>query len=1003
MFCGYLGIISRFLGPAVVVFVSLSCGFCSGQTVAIWTGGGDGTSYSDPANWNIGVVPINGGGTNYNVIVPDGENISFDISGSISGISYGSGGSIEIVGGINFEINSVALLNSSISAEGAGSRFSANGIGVQLGNGCRLDATNGAIIETSANTYNYTGNANLTAFHASGAGSTIDSSSMNSISRTPTNEWAVGTYYIADNGGLLDFSGVNSIDGGGWNGFNQFEISSGGDIDFQNVTTIHNDNRFIIDVSSYELPSLESASGLVVDLAVGTDFSTDGLLTVGGGHSSSFMIRDQSTWNAANLTTLNDTNLMISVGGTLNAPQLRTFRNSSLSLEPGVSFNAGLLEDVDNSSFQVSGGTEFAIGATSYNYTGNANLTAFHASGAGSTIDSSSMNSLSRTPTNEWAVGTYYIADNSGLLDFSGVNSIDGGGWNGFNQFEISSGGDIDFQNVTTIHNDNRFIIDVSSYELPSLESASGLVVDLAVGTDFSTDGLLTVGGGHSSQFNIPIFATWNAANLTTLNDTNLMVSVGGTLNAPQLRTFRNSSLSLEPGVSFNAGLLEDVDNSSFQVSGGTEFAIGATSYNYTGNANLTAFHASGAGSTIDSSSMNSLSRTPTNEWAVGTYYVADNGGLLDFSGVNSIDGGGWNGFNQFEISSGGSMVFGELVMSRKNYVEINGSNSTLFANSLIADSDSIFEVNNLGKIELRGSLLHKHTSENRFNLDQGRIGFDNTTEAWLEIAGENLGSNTNGLNNFAFQQLTVGGNASTKLYLTDQYDNGNRNGGSEVQYLLDVNGEGLVLNSGGTVVLMGHDLFISNGTDSFFNARDLFNPGDEFVQYGNGFISLTGDRGEILNGSFETGDLKGFKTVGSGMAEVVETPGDPPFLQLTAGSPIDVTQNVSTLDEAFFFSFDAMTEADSGILSLLVNGDVLTTWDYTELTGSEFSRYSFLINDPNYLGLTDVELGLRWDANTGQSVSLDNWRMSAVPEPGSLLILSIAGLALSARRRRRV
>jgi hypothetical protein len=308
-----------------------------------------------------------------------------------------------------------------------------------------------------------------------------------------------------------------------------------------------------------------------------------------------------------------------------------------------------------------------------------------------------------------------------------------------------------------------------------------------------------------------------------------------------------------------------------------------------------------------------------------------------------------------------------------------------------------------LGSLELSGSLLHRHTSESNFNFDNGRVRFVNSELAELELAGQMLGQSTNGLGNFGFQQLQVG-NATTNstLILGDRFDNGNRNGGVETQYLLDVNGQGLVLQNGSTVVLNGYDLLISNGTDSFFSARDLIGTGERYVQYGDGFISLTGDVGQILNGDFITGDLTGFKTVGSGMAEVIETAGDPPFLQLTAGSPIEISQFVSTMDDPFFISFDAMTGADSGMLSLFLDGQLLNTWDYSELLGSDFARFDYLVNDPSLRGLIDVEIGLLWDADTGDSVQLNNWRMSAVPEPGSLAVLALLGMGVATKRTRR-
>jgi len=45
----------------LVVFCLFTfCGMASGQTTATWTGGGDGISYNDLANWDTNVVPSTG-------------------------------------------------------------------------------------------------------------------------------------------------------------------------------------------------------------------------------------------------------------------------------------------------------------------------------------------------------------------------------------------------------------------------------------------------------------------------------------------------------------------------------------------------------------------------------------------------------------------------------------------------------------------------------------------------------------------------------------------------------------------------------------------------------------------------------------------------------------------------------------------------------------------------------------------------------------------------------
>ena len=95
---------------AILFVVGLCCCSVGNAQIANWTGGGDGVSYSDPLNWDIGVVPLNGGGANYNVIVGNGQSIDFDEPGTISGISYGTSGAIVVPVGVQFEIDSVCSL-----------------------------------------------------------------------------------------------------------------------------------------------------------------------------------------------------------------------------------------------------------------------------------------------------------------------------------------------------------------------------------------------------------------------------------------------------------------------------------------------------------------------------------------------------------------------------------------------------------------------------------------------------------------------------------------------------------------------------------------------------------------------------------------------------------------------------------------------------------------------------------------------------------------------------
>ena len=287
-----------------------------------------------------------------------------------------------------------------------------------------------------------------------------------------------------------------------------------------------------------------------------------------------------------------------------------------------------------------------------------------------------------------------------------------------------------------------------------------------------------------------------------------------------------------------------------------------------------------GPGSLIDASSIQTI--TNANTWRQ-TYFTAENGGVLDFSGVQTIDGGGFHSSgsairNNFSIASGGELRFGDVVLQQNNSFSIDGNSSVLSFDGVAINSGSIFVANNLATLASTGSIVHQHQTEGRFNFDGGRVLFDLEESVQFEIAGENRGLTTNGLNNFGFQQLMIGdGLHYTTLVVADEVNNGNRlNGLPEVLYLLDVNGEGLLIRSGSRLVLNGNDVFVSNGTNSFVSLRDMIAIGVISIPFDEGSVALTGEVGEVINGSFGTDSLVGFNVLGDGAAAIVNSPHGP-------------------------------------------------------------------------------------------------------------------------------
>ena len=64
-------------------------------------------------------------------------------------------------------------------------------------------------------------------------------------------------------------------------------------------------------------------------------------------------------------------------------------------------------------------------------------------------------------------------------------------------------------------------------------------------------------------------------------------------------------------------------------------------------------------------------------------------------------------------------------------------------------------------------------------------------------------------------------------------------------------------------------------------------------------------------------------------------------------------------------------------------------------------SSAGFRVEYPNWLFLDNVTLGIELDGLTGSQILLDNVEFSDVPEPATLTLLTLGGLAVLRKRRR--
>jgi hypothetical protein len=336
-----IGIFSRAaIGALILSGLLFCCGSATAQTTATYIGPNNG-NWSNPANWDIGVVPINNGGNTYNVIVPANKIVTFDLGTSInvSGLSLQSTGRINVNNGGSVNVIGFTLVAGYISSVGVGSQFNAVSPLAGFSPTPQLSATSGGSISIAAPVYQLTGGAldDINLLIADGANSSLNLGGVTLFNdSTETGIFGgSGKLVRASNGGLIDLSGVQEIRSGFgyYNNSLYFQIQSGGNIRLDSLQTIGtngNNNgatRFSIDVPSYSLPSL---------------------------------------------TVTNQAEFSVSSNCTLNLPSLTNFQNSWLNLnQPNSSVVAPLMSNISGSTITLDGNS--TLTAPSFSFIQNAN------------------------------------------------------------------------------------------------------------------------------------------------------------------------------------------------------------------------------------------------------------------------------------------------------------------------------------------------------------------------------------------------------------------------------------------------------------------------------------------------------------------------------------------------------------------------------------------------------------------------------------------------------
>ena len=234
--------IERWAAIVLVTLVVLTAGNAAllAQSNAVWTGGGDGVSYSDPANWDVGVVPLNGG-VDYAVEVPAGESLEFDVAGTGHAVFQWhqlANASFVVNPARELSVVDAARIDGIVTVHSG--QFVANSAASILSDGnARLFVDNGGRLEVAAPVFSALRSTSETILSSTGMSSVLALGQLEEILYSGGGGRRVKTIEAA-NLGVVDLSGVTNISvTSGQDDVLDFRIASGGSIDLSSLNAVN--------------------------------------------------------------------------------------------------------------------------------------------------------------------------------------------------------------------------------------------------------------------------------------------------------------------------------------------------------------------------------------------------------------------------------------------------------------------------------------------------------------------------------------------------------------------------------------------------------------------------------------------------------------------------------------------------------------------------------------------------------------------------------------------
>ncbi len=502
-------------------------------TTVSWDGGGDGSSWSDVANWDAGGI---------DQLPSNGDDVVIDLPGADPTVIY-SGGSLTLnslvsnedltLTGGTLTLTGAAQINGHLAVSSASLIASGVAASVQAASSsltaAKLRAFSGATIVLPATSYVGSSGTNGNV-EANGSGSLVDLSGMTTMS----GGGFIRTLYVeATNGGTVDLSSLTEVTGGATH-----MLASGADslIDLSALTSY-------IDTNGNRSSLISATSGGQIDAPVLSVLSAVNVTL----DATSILPTTQFSSLTSGAVTIN--------GASADMSGLTDISNSSFTLNAGGTIDLSHATAANGTSFFVNGGVTLSLPAvTAYGGQSNSNTT-FRVNGSGSRLEFPGL----ATMTGGSFISTHIIdAEAGGVIDLSGVTAIPGGATNVTAE---GLGSQVDFSGLLSFSDDNG---NRNSVLTPTDggEITSPLLTMLN-NVDANLNG---TGSLATTQIN-----SWQGGSITIAT---AAVDLSGVTN------FTNSKLTLNAGGTVNLDNAADINGASFIVNDGVTLALpSATSF----------------------------------------------------------------------------------------------------------------------------------------------------------------------------------------------------------------------------------------------------------------------------------------------------------------------------------------------------------------------------------------------------------------------------------------